>query len=147
MLVLIRERRERIKSILKKIAKNSHMSTKKALNEMFFFVVYMLRHADIETASKIAVFYDLSEEEIALIAGESRAKEIKEFARRKGIKRVEVVEEEEFFKAFEREEKREEVKVEKKEEEEREVEKEKKAKKRRKKKKEKAEVTLDKFFS
>lgn len=151
MLVLIRERRERIKSILKKIAKNSHMSTKKALNEMFFFVVYMLRHADIETASKIAVFYDLSEEEIALIAGESRAKEIKEFARRKGIKRVEVVEEEEFFKAFEREEKREEVKVDKKEEEEREeereVEKEKKAKKRRKKKKEKAEVTLDKFFS
>ena len=151
ILVLIRERRERIKSILKKIAKNSHMSTKKALNEMFFFVVYMLRHADIETASKIAVFYDLSEEEIALIAGESRAKEIKEFARRKGIKRVEVVEEEEFFKAFEREEKREEVKVDKKEEEEREeereVEKEKKAKKRRKKKKEKAEVTLDKFFS
>ena len=157
MLVLIRERRERIKSILKKIAKNSHMSTRKALNEMFFFVVYMLRHADIETASKIAVFYDLSEEEIALIAGDKRAKEIKEFARKHGIKRVEVVEEEvEFFKAFERkkEEKEEiekkEVKVEKIEEEEKkeikEVE-EKKGKKRRRKKKEKAEVTLDKFFS
>ena len=78
MITLIGERREKIRNILKKIAKYSHMSTKKALNEIFFFLVYMLRNADIATAAKIAVFYELSEDEISLIAGDRRAKEIKE---------------------------------------------------------------------
>ncbi len=161
MLTLIKERREKVRSILKKIAKYSHMSTKKALNEMFFFIVYMLRHADIATASKISAFYDFSEEELSLLVGDKRAREIKEFIRKYGIKRVVEEEvEEEIFKAFEKKveevkekaEKVEEVKIvepEKTEEEEKaeEVVKGKAKKRRRKKKKEKAEVTLDKFFS
>ena len=133
MITLIGERREKIRNILKKIAKYSHMSTKKALNEIFFFLVYMLRNADIATAAKIAVFYELSEDEISLIAGDRRAKEIKEFARKQKIKRVEEVE---LFKEFERKE------VEKKETEE-----EVKVEKVKKRKKKKSEVTLDKFFS
>lgn len=155
MLTLIKERRENIKNILKKIAKYSHMSTRKALNEMFFFIVYMLRHADILTASKIAVFYDLGEEEIAFVAGDRRAREIKEFARKHGLKRP--VEEIEVFKAFERKELKEEVKeavkeIERVEEEieksEEEVKEAKRVRRKRKKKeKEKSEVTLDKFFS
>jgi replication factor C large subunit len=151
MLVLIRERREKIRNILKKIAKYSHMSTRKALNEMFFFIVYMLRHTDILTASKISAFYDLTEEELALLVGDRRAKEIKEFIRKKGIKRPPEEEvEEEFLKTFER-------KVEEKKVEEKEVEKvveekteetKPETKKRRRKRKGKAEeVTLDKFFS
>lgn len=158
MLTLIKERREKIRNILKKIAKYSHMSTRKALNEMFFFIVYMLRHADIPTASKIAVFYDLSEEEIALVAGDRRAREIKEFARKHKLKRpVEEEEEVEVFKAFERKEEKveeairevERVEEMEKVEEEEKVEEAKKVRKRRRKKKEKekSEVTLDKFFS
>ncbi|ADB57833.1 replication factor C large subunit [Archaeoglobus profundus] len=158
MLTLIKERREKVRNILKKIAKYSHMSSKKALNEMFFFIVYMLRHADIATASKISAFYDFSEEELSLLVGDKRAREIKEFIRKHGIKRVVEEEvEEEIFKAFEKKveetkeeaEKVKEVKVEEVEKPEKaeEVVKGKAKRRRRKKKKEKAEVTLDKFFS
>ncbi len=157
MLVLIKERREKIKNILKKIAKYSHMSTRKALNEMFFFIVYMLRHADILTASKISAFYDLTEGELALLVGDRRAKEIKEFIRKKGIKRPPEEEvEEEFFKTFEKkvdisEEKKVEegiIKEEVIEEPEKVEEVKAKTKRKRRKRKGKAEeATLDKFFS
>jgi len=163
MLTLIKERREKIRNILKKIAKYSHMSTRKALSEMFFFIVYMLRHADISTASKISAFYDLSEEELSLLVGDKRAREIKEFIRKHGIRRhlgEEV--EEEIFKAFEKkveevekvetkpevvEEIKKVVEPEKAEEEAKEAKGRSRRRRRKKKEKEKAEVTLDKFFS
>ncbi len=150
MLTLIKERREKIRNVLKKIAKYSHMSTRKALNEMFFFLVHLMRHADIATASKVSAFYDLTEEELSLLVGERRAKEIKDFMRKHNIRKVEEVEEEEVFKAFVKEEKKEEKEVEEKAEEikkKEEVEKKEKKKTKRRKKKEKAEVTLDKFLS
>ncbi len=85
MLSLMKERRETFRNILKKIAKNSHMSTRKALGEMFFFIVYMLRYADLSTASKITSFYDFNEEELSLMVGDERAKEIKEFSKERKV--------------------------------------------------------------
>ena len=85
MLSLMKERRETFRNILKKIAKNSHMSTRKALGEMFFFIVYMLRNADLSTASKITSFYDFNEEELSLMVGDERAKEIKEFSKERKV--------------------------------------------------------------
>jgi replication factor C large subunit len=161
MLTQMKEKREKLKNVLKKIAKYSHMSTKKALNEMFGFIVFMLRKADIPTAAKISAFYDFTEEELVfLIGNEKRAKEIKEFIRKHRLHRVEVEEEEEeIFKVSTKTE----VKVEKVEEkmdvekiEKEEVEealkvettkeKPKKTRKRTKRKKAEGSVTLDKFF-
>lgn len=87
MMILMRERREKIRNILKKIARKSHMSTRKALNE-FFFIIHMLRNSDVSTASKISEFYEFSEEELSLMVGDKRAREIKEF---KKVEREKVV--------------------------------------------------------
>jgi replication factor C large subunit len=159
MLTQMKEKREKLKNVLKKIAKYSHMSTKKALNEMFGFIVFMLRKADIPTAAKISAFYDFTEEELVfLIGNEKRAREIKEFIRKHKLHRVEVEEEEEEIfkvptKTEVKVEKTEEKAEEKVEEEEKVVElrdvktvKRKKVK-RKKKKVDEETTTLERFFS
>ncbi len=149
LLVQFKERREKFKRIIEKIAKYSHMSKKKVLTEMFNYVVFLLRKADVKTAAMVAAFYDLTEEELTILIGsEKRAREIKEFIRKHKLHRVEEsveetpaeVVEEEIRKRFKRTE----------EEKPKEREVKKKRKTARKKKKEIGGTgvkTLEDFFS
>ena len=90
LLVQFKDRREKFRRILEKIAKYSHMSKKKALTEMLSYIVALLRKADIRTASMVSAFYDFTEEELVILTGnEKRAKEIKEFIRKHRLHRVE----------------------------------------------------------
>ncbi len=95
LLVQFKDRREKFKKIVEKIAKYSHMSKRKALTEMLGYIVTLLRNADVKTAAMVAAFYDFTEEELAILTGsEKRAKEIKEFVRKHKLHRVEEVVEE-----------------------------------------------------
>jgi len=135
LLAMGRQRREKMKDILAKIGKYSHLSAKKASSEMFFYIKLLLTDADIHTAASIAAFYDFSESEMKFIAGEARAKKIAKYVSEHKLHRIE---DETFLSAFETFD----AKVSGEEEKEEEV-KEEGAKKGKKKGK---EVTLD-FFS
>jgi replication factor C large subunit len=88
MLAYTKSRREKLKSILGKIGKFSHLSKKKASTEMYYFIKAIL-HADVRTAASIAAFYDFSEEDIGFMAGEKRAKEIMDYIKESGLHRIE----------------------------------------------------------
>ena len=143
MLARSRQRREKMKAILAKIGKYSHLSIKKASSEMFFYIKLLLTNAEIPVAASIAAFYDFSEEDIAFIAGEERAKEIMRYVKEHGLHRIE---DESFLAAFEaeaKEEKEEELIGIEEGEEKEEIKEDLKKRKRKTKGK---EVTLD-FFS
>ncbi len=148
LLIQFKDRREKFKKILQKIAKYTHMSTRKASVEMFGYIQMLLSKADIKTAASVAAFYDFTEEELALIIGnEKRAREIKEFIRKHKLRRVEEEAVEEV--SVEEIEKEIEERLKKAEEEkpaEKKVEKKKKRTTRRKKKEEPKGVTLEDFF-
>ncbi len=137
MLTQSKERREKLLKILKKIGKESHMSTRKALTEMFCYLLFLLRNSDLKVASSIATFYDFSDDELMfLINDDKRVKEIREFIRKR--RRREVEKEEEVEKEIEERLKKE-IKKE-------DVKKEKKKRKKPKEKAEKKGVTLEDFF-
>lgn len=107
MLFRTRSMRERLKGILSKISRYSHLSTKKAYSEMYFLLRKLISEADIPVAASISAFYDFSEEEIAFMTGdERRAREISEYITKHGLHRVE---DESFLSGFEREVKEEEA--------------------------------------
>ncbi len=142
LLVQFKDRREKFRKIVEKIAKNTHMSKRKALTEMFGYVLTLLRKADLRIASSVAAFYDFTEEELAILVGEKRAREIKEFIRKHGLRRVEEKEE-----ALEEEiEKEIEERLEKVEEKPKEKAEKKKKRKKRKKKEATGVKTLEEFF-
>jgi len=90
MMLKNRERREKLKSVLKKIGKYSHLSTKKALNDMLSYIVVILKRSDISVSAKISAFYDFSEDELSFLIGdEKKAKEITTFIKKHSLHRVE----------------------------------------------------------
>lgn len=88
MLFYTRSKREKLKKVLTKISKYSHLSTKKALAEMFFTIKFLLVNEEIEKAAKIAAFYDFSIEDLNFLVGDERAKELMEFIEKHGLHRV-----------------------------------------------------------
>ncbi|AEA46641.1 replication factor C large subunit [Archaeoglobus veneficus] len=161
MLAASRQRREKMKTILAKIGRYSHLSKKKASTEMYFTIKFLLSKTEIPIAASVAAFYDFSEDDIKFITGdEERAKEIMKYVKEHRLHRVE---DESFLTAFEMLEREEElataaeaeeeklIEVVSEEGDESEEETEEKVKrerreKRRKKKSKGKEVTLD-FFS
>ncbi len=127
-----RQRREIYKSVLKKIGKYSHMSSKKA-KEVFPYIKSLLDMLDIEKAAKISAFYKFSRDELEFLVGEEKGKGIAKYIERHRLHRVE---DESFLTAFEKEKR---VKEEEKK-------KEKVAEREEKKEKKKKEVTLDFFM-
>jgi replication factor C large subunit len=137
MLFRGRSKREKLKNILKKVSKYSHLSTKKANLEFYPYLKFLLENLEVDKAAKIAAFYDFSEDELVFIAGEKRAKEIHDYISEHKLHRIE---DETFLKSFgadvtEREEEVEEAES---------PDLEEKREERRKKMK---NLTLDSFFS
>jgi|Deesub1362B_J571_1020462.scaffolds.fasta_scaffold00022_36 replication factor C large subunit len=100
MLFRTRSMRERLKSILTKISRYSHLSTKKAYSEMYFLLRKLISEAEIPVAASISAFYDFSEEDLVFMTGdEKRAKEIAEYIAKYGLHRVE---DESFLSTFDR---------------------------------------------
>jgi len=100
MLFRTRSTRERLKSVLTKISRYSHLSTRKAYSEMYFLLRKLISEADIPVAASISAFYDFSEEDLAFMTGnEERAKEIAEYISKHGLHRVE---DESFLSTFDR---------------------------------------------
>ncbi len=97
MFVRARSKRELLKRVLSKIGRYSHLSASKANLEMYPYIRLLLKNLDVEKASKIAAFYEFSEEELEFLVGE-RAKEIAETIERLGLHRVE---DESFLSGFE----------------------------------------------
>ncbi|RLI74255.1 replication factor C large subunit [Archaeoglobales archaeon] len=159
MLFYTKSKREKLKKILMKISKYSHLSTKKALAEMFFTIKFLLINEEIEKAAKIAVFYDFSIEDLNFLVGEKRTKEIMDYVEENNLHRIDetmdsefatfAIETEEFglHKKIEKEKPKKKIEEREKIEDriEKEEEEEKEEKKRKKRKKSK-DLTLD-FFS
>lgn len=83
----IKQKREIRNSILKKISTFSHLSTKKAQNEMLPMLTLLLKNLDINRAARIAVFYQLNREELEFLVGE-RAEKIMEFIEENKLHRI-----------------------------------------------------------
>lgn len=124
-----KQKRELRDGILQKISTYSHLSTRKAKFEMLPILTLLLKNLELEKAAKIAVFYQLTEEELEFLVGD-RAEEIVEFIEENRLHRVDEswisAEASERLKFAEKEEKTEEIRS-----------KEKKVK----------DLTLDSFFS
>ncbi len=149
MLFQTKSKRERLKAILTKIGKYSHMSRRKAL-EMIPFIKILLNQS-LEIAANVAAFYNFSLDDLEfLLQDRKRAEEILNYVREKGLHRVE---DEEFylrqFKETKQEEPKKEESLVEKEIDNKKTEKsesDKKTKDKRKSKKAVSDVTLDKFF-
>ncbi len=140
--------REKFKTVLSKIGKYSHLSRRKASNEMYYFIKLLLREGDIKTAASIAAFYDFSKDDLEFIIGGEDGKRIKEIINYIEEHKLHRVEDETFMGTISEEldeDIRKRLKEEAKESKERrKVEKRKKRK--TKKKEEKAGMTLDSFI-
>ena len=102
MLFRTRSMREKLKNILGKISRYSHLSTKKAYSEMYFLLRKLISEADVPVAASISAFYDFSEDDLVFMTGdERRAKEIAEYVSKHGLHRVE---DESFLSTFDRSE-------------------------------------------
>lgn len=87
MLFQTKSRRERLKSILSKIGKYSHMSRKKAVEMLP--VIKLLLNRSIDVAASIAAFYDFEVDDLKFLVGDKKANEIYEYIKKKGLHRVE----------------------------------------------------------
>ncbi len=158
-LVTFQKKRELRRNILKKLAKYSHMSRKKANTELYDYVRFLLSTLDTDTAAKIAAFYDLNEEELKFLVGDERGEEIYRYMKEHNYHRIE---DETFLEGFaakveevelkeaeveEFEEKEEEVEIAGVKEEKKEEEKKETKRKRRKKEKKGKDMSLEEFFS
>lgn len=158
-LVTFQKKRELRRNILKKLAKYSHMSRKKANTELYDYVKFLLSTLDTDRAAKISAFYDLSEEELKFLVGDERGEEIYRYAKEHNYHRIE---DETFLESFEApsvaeeveevvEEEKEEAKEEKPEAqvsvEQRSEEKRERRRGRKKKEKKGKDMSLEDFFS
>jgi replication factor C large subunit len=97
-LLQTRKKREKVRKILSKIGKNSHLSSKKAYNEMFFLIKLLLSVLDVERASKICAFYEFDEEDVEFLTGdEERALAISKYIEEHNLIKVD----ESFLSGFE----------------------------------------------
>ncbi len=84
-----RAKREKLKKILKKIGRFSHLSSKKAYTEMYHLIKSLIVDLEIERAAKIAAFYEFDEEDLEFITGdEKRAERIWEYIEENKLHRV-----------------------------------------------------------
>ncbi len=84
-----RSKRDRLRRILKKIGKHSHLSSKKAYSEMYFIIKAMIGHLNVERAAKISAFYEFDSEDLEFIIGDKKkVEEIKRFIEEHGLHRV-----------------------------------------------------------
>jgi len=93
-----RGKREIRKRILEKIGRYSHLSKRKASNEMLHYIQFYLNNLDIERSAKISAFYDFNLEELIFLAGK-RGEEIHKFIVKNNLHRIE---DEEFLESFTR---------------------------------------------
>ncbi len=134
-----KSRREKLRNVLSKIGKYSHMSRRKAVEMLP--IIKLLLNQSVEIAASVAAFYDFSQDDLEFLLGdEKKAKEIIEYIRQHNLHRIE--DEEMFWKELER--RMEEEVTEGKESAEEEKGEEKKAKRRVKEKEEKAEEEEEK---
>ncbi|MCS7121659.1 MAG: replication factor C large subunit [Archaeoglobaceae archaeon] len=133
MLFQSKESREKLDRILSKISKYSHISKSKAKFEIYPYLKILLNSLDLEKAATVAVFYDLSEEDLNFIVGEEKASKIISKVKELGLHRID----ETFLSAYE---KRKEPKIERKEKV------EKRSEVDRDKRKKTKDLTLDGFF-
>ena len=97
MLFQTKSRRERLKTVLSKIGRYSHMSRRKAAEMLP--VVKLLLNQDLEVAANVAAFYSFGESELEFLVGAEKAKKILEYIEKKGLHRVE---DEELFEKYEK---------------------------------------------
>ncbi len=84
-----RSRREKLKRVLARIARFSHLSTKKAYTEMFYLIRSLIVDLDVERAAKIAAFYEFDKDDLEFITGdEKKAERIWKFIEEKNLHRV-----------------------------------------------------------
>jgi replication factor C large subunit len=87
--VYTRSKREKLKKVLRKIGKYSHLSSKKAYTEMYYLIRSLIIDLEIEKAAKIAAFYEFDEEDIEFITGdEKKAERIWHYIEEKNLHRV-----------------------------------------------------------
>jgi len=98
MLFQTKSKREKLKSVLSKIGKYSHMSRRKAIEMLP--VVKLLLNQNLEIAANVAAFYSFDESELEFLVGTEKAKEIVDYVEKKGLHRVE---DEELFEKYEKE--------------------------------------------
>jgi len=82
-----KQKRELRDGILNKVSTYSHLSTRKAKAEMLPILTLLLKNLEIERAARIAVFYQLTREELEFLVGE-RAKEIVDFIEENRLHRI-----------------------------------------------------------
>ncbi|MBO8183070.1 MAG: replication factor C large subunit [Archaeoglobus sp.] len=70
-----KSKREKLKKVLLKIGRFSHLSSKKAYAEMFYLVRNLLVELDIEKAAKIAAFYEFDTDDLEFITGDGKKAE------------------------------------------------------------------------
>jgi replication factor C large subunit len=93
-----KSKREKLRKILQKISKFSHLSTKKAYSEMFYLIRNLLVCLDTEKAAKIAAFYDLDLDDLEFMIGdEKKAEMIWSYVEEKNLHRID----ESFLAAYE----------------------------------------------
>ncbi len=120
LLFQTKSKREKLKNVLAKIGKYSHMSRRKAVEMLP--IIRLLLNQSVEIAASVAAFYSFSQDDIEFLIGDSKkAKEIVDYMREHNLHRIE---DEEFLEAWEKEmeEKMRKAKEEEKEKEEKEEE-------------------------
>jgi len=83
-----RKRREKLREILKKIGKYSHMSSKKAM-EQYYIIKFLFENLDIEKTSRISLFYSFSKDELEFMIGDEKAEKISRFIEERNLHKVE----------------------------------------------------------
>ena len=96
MLFQARQKRERTRKVLEKIARYSHLSKAKANSEMLPIIRLLLKELDLDKAAKISAFYDFSREDLEFLVGE-RAEEILKYIEEHNLHRIE---DESFLESF-----------------------------------------------
>jgi replication factor C large subunit len=93
-----RGRREKLRKILAKIGKASHLSQKKAYSELYFLIKTLISGIEVERAARISVFYDFDADDIEFMTGDAaKAEAIMKYIDEHNLHRVD----ESFLSGFE----------------------------------------------
>ncbi len=96
LLFQTKSRRDKLRNVLSKIGRYSHMSRRKAVEMLP--VIKLLLNQSVEIAASVAAFYNFSQDDLEFLLGDSkRAKEIVEYMREHNLHRVE---DEEFLREW-----------------------------------------------
>ncbi|AGK60672.1 replication factor C large subunit [Archaeoglobus sulfaticallidus PM70-1] len=97
-----RGRREKLKKVLAKIGKHSHMSMKKAHNEMFYLIKALMERLDDERCARISAFYEFDKEDLEFLTNAKKAERIIKIIEEKNLHMVDESNILDGFERFER---------------------------------------------